>query len=293
MADTKLTGLTEQTVLALDDWLYSVDKSDTTDDAAGSSRKFAYSTLLQYTMHGLTEIAITDATTAPTIGRMHAYKATSADRTVVLPTAASQAGKIIGIRITTDTTKLFTFDGNSTETIDGALTRIMWAGESAYLISDGSNWFKIAGKTIPTIGRLIATGSQTPTRSTFVNLTLPSAQIDNTGLLCDTSAYKITVKRPGYYYFACGTSIITPTDFATFIIALYKNATSTYRVFRNGISTSGSNTFSGVGSQVLNLAAGDYINGQIYYYDPTTNRSTEYINPDSVSFLECTEIPTW
>ena len=39
MADTKLTGLTELSVPAIDDWLYWVDKSDTTDDAAGSSRK--------------------------------------------------------------------------------------------------------------------------------------------------------------------------------------------------------------------------------------------------------------
>lgn len=39
MADTKLTGLTEISTLAIDDQLYIVDKSDTTDDAAGSSRR--------------------------------------------------------------------------------------------------------------------------------------------------------------------------------------------------------------------------------------------------------------
>jgi hypothetical protein len=39
MADTKLTGLTEVSTLATADWLYTVDESDTTDDAAGSSRK--------------------------------------------------------------------------------------------------------------------------------------------------------------------------------------------------------------------------------------------------------------
>ncbi len=40
MADSGLTGLTELTTdPAADDWFYVVDKSDTTDDPAGSSRK--------------------------------------------------------------------------------------------------------------------------------------------------------------------------------------------------------------------------------------------------------------
>ena len=38
-ADSKLTALTELTTPASGDWLYAVDVSDTTDDAAGSSRK--------------------------------------------------------------------------------------------------------------------------------------------------------------------------------------------------------------------------------------------------------------
>lgn len=51
MADTKLTGLTETSVPALDDWLYSVDLSDTTDDAAGSSRKLSFNRLLGMLNH--------------------------------------------------------------------------------------------------------------------------------------------------------------------------------------------------------------------------------------------------
>lgn len=39
MADTKLSALTEVSTLAIGDLLYLVDVSDTTDDAAGSSRK--------------------------------------------------------------------------------------------------------------------------------------------------------------------------------------------------------------------------------------------------------------
>ena len=46
MADEKVTDLTELAVVAAsDDWLYVVDKSDTTDDAAGSSEKIAMSNI--------------------------------------------------------------------------------------------------------------------------------------------------------------------------------------------------------------------------------------------------------
>lgn len=46
MADQKLTALSEVSVPALDDPTYLVDVSDTTDDAAGSSRKLTLSRLL-------------------------------------------------------------------------------------------------------------------------------------------------------------------------------------------------------------------------------------------------------
>ena len=52
MADSRLTNLTAQSVLAVDDVLYSVDVSDTTDNAAGSSRKLAVDRLLAF--QGLT-----------------------------------------------------------------------------------------------------------------------------------------------------------------------------------------------------------------------------------------------
>lgn len=52
MADSRLTDLTAQSVLATDDVLYSVDVSDTTDNAAGSSRKLPIDRLLGF--QGLT-----------------------------------------------------------------------------------------------------------------------------------------------------------------------------------------------------------------------------------------------
>lgn len=49
MADEKVTALGELTSVATDDWLYVVDKSDTTDDAAGSSKKISVNNLREPT----------------------------------------------------------------------------------------------------------------------------------------------------------------------------------------------------------------------------------------------------
>lgn len=59
--------------------------------------------------------------------------------TVNLPAAASAAGKVINIK--NNTTGTVTIDGNSTETIDGALTlSSVIQYENYSLVSDGSNW---------------------------------------------------------------------------------------------------------------------------------------------------------
>jgi hypothetical protein len=219
------------------------------------------------------EIAITDATTAPTIGRMHAYKATSADRTVVLPTAASQAGKFIGIRITTDSTKLFTFDGDGTETIDGAANRVMWAGESAILMSDGTNWFKIAGKSIPMVGQLIRTTSQTLTSGgDFDKVLFDTAEL-NLGGVSDTANSRFVCKRPGVYevFGFTWVSGCPDTKYVVYQAKSFNVSDVLQDDFRlaQGQSSGGSNVLGVAGSVLFSLVATDYI--QLYTYcDSTT-----------------------
>jgi len=68
----------------------------------------------------------------------------SGDVTITLPAASSDAQvavKIAGVA----NGKTVTVDGNSSETIDGAATKIMDSDyESMHLISDGSNWWRIS-----------------------------------------------------------------------------------------------------------------------------------------------------
>ncbi len=100
------------------------------------------------------EISVTTTATL-TIGRMHVCSGTTANYTVTLPAATGNAGKFVGVRMSPAMTRLVTLDGNGSETIDGTPTRIMWAGESAILMCDGSNWCKVGGSSKPIGVKLI------------------------------------------------------------------------------------------------------------------------------------------
>jgi hypothetical protein len=67
--------------------------------------------------------------------------AASGNQTINLPTAVGYAGKIMDIKKTDSSVNSITIDANSTQTIDGALTKtIISQYQSIRIVSDGSNW---------------------------------------------------------------------------------------------------------------------------------------------------------
>jgi hypothetical protein len=70
--------------------------------------------------------------------------ATSASFTVTLYTAVGHSGAVINIKKTDSTANTVTIDGNSTETIDGALTQTLYSQWDCWtLVSDGTNWMLV------------------------------------------------------------------------------------------------------------------------------------------------------
>jgi hypothetical protein len=126
---------------------------------------------------------------------------------VITATAACSAklpapatGHVLGVRISPASSNLFTLTPNNTETIDGYTSRILWAGESAVLVSDGTNWYKVAGKTIPMVCDLATpSGSPSILNNTETKLTITSVIIDNTGLMANISSNQINCLRSGNY----------------------------------------------------------------------------------------------
>jgi hypothetical protein len=138
-----------------------------------------------------TTITLTDTA----FGKLHRITGTSADYTITLPAASGNLGKIIGFVVDGTATKLFTIDGNSTETIDGETTRVLWANESAILLCDGTGWTKIAGKSIPMSAVIRNNASQSITLNTATTVIFNTTDYLNApAAFIDTNSFKILRK---------------------------------------------------------------------------------------------------
>lgn len=241
------------------------------------------------------EIAVTGAVTA-TISRMHVCSGTTADYTVTLPAAAGNTGKFIGFRMATGLTKLVTLDGDASETIDGALTRIMWAGESAILLSDGANWFKVSGKSLPMIGTIGLTANQTGVATaTITKVVLDRVDDDNTGMMVDTTNKRLNIKRPGDYNVAGCVVFSSLTAAATRCISQVQIGPSGSLVAHFNAEAPGStgSFVSPFGIKMRrNMATTDLI--ELYaFHNVGANQTLIGVASGSACFVSAVEVPKW
>jgi hypothetical protein len=245
------------------------------------------------------EISITGATTA-TVGRRHVCSGTSADYTVTLPTAVGNTGRLIAFRMSNALTKLVTLDGNSTETIDGLTTRVMWAGESAILISDGSNWFKIAGRSIPFEAVIEGRSATSIANTTTVRINMTDTIRQSVGTLVDLTNDRVTVPRPGKWilsgmvsYERTGTTLAGSEMYAQICINATAGATlpSALTVVPCAFVTGAGNYTHCTISVTRELAANDFViiagyqsSGQTF-----TTRTVDVVRP----YLSVLEVPSW
>jgi len=200
MVDTKRSLSSLQTLLA----------NNTAGDITPQHvRDFLLSTMLLDSL----EVSITTTATA-TLGAMHVCSGTSADYTVTLPTAVGNAGKFMSFRMSTALTKIVTLDANGAETINDSLTRIMHKGESAILISDGVQWLKTSGVSIPLIAKSHRNSSnQSGVASATWTPLVSDAQVSGPTAMWDAANTRLKCIRPGNYNltaFAQSTQITAP-----------------------------------------------------------------------------------
>ena len=235
------------------------------------------------------EISVTTTATA-TISRMHVCSGTTSDYTVTLPAASGNAGKLIGFRMATGLTKLITIDGNSTETIDGATTRIMWAGESCILLCDGSNWFKIAGKTIPIVQRCVNSSSagavQTISTATMTLVAMVTATNDPVGKV-DVANDRIYAPRSGTYNISGVAYYNLGFTAARVLSRIFKNASELFGSEASAANASGFPTSRCEDS--VALASGDYVDLRTYQ----DSGSSADLYGQELNILTVTEVPTW
>lgn len=239
-------------------------------------------------------VSITGATAldATAFGKMHVCSGTTANYAVTLPDPTGATGKLIGFRMAPGAalTKLVTLSQHATDTIDGAATRVMWASEVAILLCDGTNWFKVAGKSIPTQVLMRRHADATLNTATETKVFLDTIDSDNTGLMADTTNGRVNVLRPGAYNVNGGVLLGgSPTGG----MGQDTNSESIIRI--NNIdakSAAVSNLAGGYPAPAAiytpALAAGDVV--ELYGYQESGATARFY--PDNCT-LNVVELPTW
>lgn len=144
-------------------------------------------------------------------GVTHVCSGTIADYTITLPMAALEnIGKLIHFRMARigSLTRFVTLN-SPFQLIDGKTSRIMWAGETVTLISDGINWLKVAGRSLPLKGKatnISGAGAgyvqQIPSNIT-TSVILHNIEFDNYSKMVEIDSGNeiagITIRRSGTY----------------------------------------------------------------------------------------------
>jgi hypothetical protein len=144
-------------------------------------------------------------------GTIYRCDATSGAITVTLPAASVSTDKVVIVKKTDATTSAVTVDGNSTETIDGLTTFVLYTqGDAVAIVCDGSNWHVIGDyRRDPTIAKsaLFTAESQRiditylVTNATAFSATLPTAASMNgvklTFIKVDAAAEILTIQAAG------------------------------------------------------------------------------------------------
>lgn len=123
----------------------------------------------------------------------------SSDITVNLPAASGCSGRRYVIKKVGNNNNTITIDGNSTETIDGATTLLLYVQyDMVEIVSDGSNWRIVAdGRRSHSATLSLSTGQNFAT-GTFTKVPFDGVG-QNVANIADTGNSKIVIKRTGLY----------------------------------------------------------------------------------------------
>jgi hypothetical protein len=242
-------------------------------------------------------------TATASVGRMHRLGQTGspAPYTVTLPAAGSNSGKLIGFACPITNTILVTLDGNGSETIDGSLTRVLRAGETCVLESNGSGWEKRYGTFLPCRAMISRTAAGTIGRNTWTQITYGTTGLDNQTIV---SGDTLVIPRAGLYRVRALTSITTASGtginntFDFILSGVQKNTTTAFTGRIAQAVYSGSDAVTRGFPQSLAeisevLAAGDVLTGFVQL-NSTSSTFTPQIEGGAIStYLSIEEIQTW
>lgn len=204
---------------------------------------------------------------------------------------APSAGKVIGVRVANASTNLFTLNPNSTEKIQpGANTsRIMWAGESAVLVSDGTDWIKVAGLTIPMTCTCERASTNLAITWNSIGVYVP-LDTNTDGIASMYDGTGITTLRAGVYQVNCFIYAVGGTPAAGAIGAASASAPSSWLTGYQ-FQPVASGVVAGSFTTQVRLAASYAVR---LSFQPIAGSGTgNVLGPAQPAILQVTEIPSW
>ena len=236
---------------------------------------------------GQSEVVIS-GTANLSVGRMHVCAGSSA-YTVTMPNPVGNTGKFVGVRITN--TNLVTVTHFSTEGIDGQASRIMWRYESAIMMSDGANWYKVAGKSIPMACTMTRNASFNVTYNAVYFILFDTSVVDNTALMADTTVNnRIKILRTSNYLMSAGVGMNPITNSSNTQIVAYTGGTPIVASTITGtVSTAIALVMQTAGSG--SASAGDYFAAYAQQTQASTAAAAGITGGST--FISVVEVPQW
>ena len=188
----------------------------------------------------------------------------TSDRTVTLPTAADNSGRIITIKKVDSAANKCIVDGEGAETIDGATTIDLFEQyDSVTVQCDGSAWHTIDTKLAPVIAKYTISS---PADANLDNGTEDVIDFDNSvydthSAVSTGTAWTFTAPRAGYYEVSAFIRLATGTDWSeSEYLRLYTNGSALSREEMSHraskAAASGGHQRGGSGTTVVYLASG-------------------------------------
>lgn len=220
--------------------------------------------------------------------------------TITAPSPAV-AGMVFGIRVVFGSAGMVSLVSSGGDFLPGgASTVYLWAGESAELVFDGSNWTKVAGLSLP----LTATGnveiSEGPIGYAVWHKCTLKSWIDNSGLMYDSVNSRLVCVRSGIYsvyvsgsfYVDGGARYTVAVPITALALSVNGNRAAAGSILLHTYTgIGGTPVFGGSGMAVLVL--GDYLDLWGYCEDGTDGILIEGSTTRLLSFISATEIPSF
>ncbi|MEX0650269.1 MAG: hypothetical protein WD200_04660 [Candidatus Andersenbacteria bacterium] len=221
---------------------------------------------------GLKTATITGDTTLTT-GYNVVLANNSSNITVTLPAASSVSGRVYQVKKVSSNANTVTIDGAGSDTIDGALSHVLYIQhDEMTLVSNGSTWNVLAQVLTAHMAKMTRNAAQTIPSSTsgVTKLAFDNEEYDIGAIADVTTNDRITIKRAGKYLVSAYWRLGSVPDQKYAGVQIHKNGSAIRRQLNYA---SGSTDTDVEATEVLNLAAGDYI--EAYARQTTgTSRST-------------------